>query len=41
MPRVKGCTHYHTVKMQPRPAWARAYAPSVHVGSHLFYAGIR
>ena len=39
--RVKGCTHYHTVKMQPRPAWARAYAPSVQVGTHVFYAGIR
>jgi hypothetical protein len=22
--RVKRCTHYYTVKMQPRPAWARA-----------------
>ena len=38
--RVKGSTHYHSVTLQPRPAWARMHAPTVQAGRLLFYAGI-
>lgn len=36
--RVKGSNHYHTVKLTPRPSWARNHVPTVQVAGHLFYA---
>jgi hypothetical protein len=34
---VKGADHYHTVQMQPRPAWAQQFVPITQVRRHLFY----
>jgi hypothetical protein len=39
--RARGCTHYHSVRLLPRPVWARAHAPLLQVGGHLFYAGVQ
>lgn len=36
-----GATHYHTVKMLPRPAWAQNVIPSCQRGTHLFYKGVK
>ena len=38
--RVKGSTHYHTVTLRPRPAWAQRKVPRLQVGNHVFYGGI-
>jgi N-acetylmuramoyl-L-alanine amidase len=38
---TKGAVHYHTAKLQPRPAWAMGHVPSAQIGSHLFYSTVK
>lgn len=37
---TKGSTHYHTVKLQPRPSWAMGHTPSAQISGHLFYSDV-
>ena len=38
---TQGSTHYHVATMVPRPAWAKGVTPTIQIGSHTFYAGVK
>ncbi len=38
---TKGSTHYHAATMNPRPAWAQSVTPTIQIGGHVFYAGVK
>lgn len=38
---VQGSTHYHTVNLTPRPAWAMGKTPVAQHGGHVFYNTVK